>query len=324
MATQSISLHGIKSHTLARIHNEQESARYIQPDSRFSSIVKTEGIRPPIYEDFNSFLASSTSQIHQQFSEETKATISLQNSRFETNNIASTQKPEGTYQTKQTAEKSAAILSLEKITSAKVETPKPSEVIATSSLIQPPKQSADKGYGSRITTNPSITMACTTDVAQISMGLVNAIHERSPQHDANDFQKFNEENHKIIKSREKIDNTSRNEHAQLLRREEIEILREVKEKFQQQLNTQYPHITVPLKHPEGIMDIHMRFDKKATDSNNPKGSVRVMFSGSNDQIVALFAQHRQEFMDIINQEGFSIDHSKMQFNGPNLSQFLKV
>ncbi len=68
MATQPISIQGIKSHTLARIHNEQEPAKYIQPDSRFSSSIKEGSVRPPVHEDFNSFLASSTLQRGQQFS----------------------------------------------------------------------------------------------------------------------------------------------------------------------------------------------------------------------------------------------------------------
>jgi hypothetical protein len=62
----------------------------------------------------------------------------------------------------------------------------------------------------------------------------------------------------------------------------------------------------------------MRFDRKTMGQDGVKGAVRVMFSGSNAQIVTLFAQHREEFMNIITNQGYAIDPSRMQFNGPNL------
>lgn len=325
MATQPISLQGIKSHTLARIHNEQEPAKYIQSDARFSSFIKEGSIRPPVHEDFNSFLASSTLQLGQQFSEAATATASYQSHRFGPDHKTSSQKSIDISQPKTLPEKPIAILSMERIVSSATDVSKSPENLSSSATIQFPRQVIDKGYGPRTAHNPSITMASVTDVEQISIGLVNAVHE-PPQHqrDNNDSQKFNESHQKAIKTSTKIDSTSRNEHAQLLRREEIEALRDVKEKFQQQLNAQHPHITVPLKHPDGIVDIHMRFDRKIIDENSPNGSVRIMFSGSNDQIVTLFAQHREEFMKIISQEGYSIDPSRMQFKGSGLPKSLAM
>lgn len=317
MATHPISLHGLKSHTLARIHDQHDSAKHIQPDSRFSSFTKTEGIRPPIHEDFTSFLASSTSQLQQQFSAETKASAYLQNRRFGSDNNTSDQKSAKTHHS---PDKSSTILSMERIISSKPDIAKSAEAVTSSGAIQLPKQQiADKGYGSRTIVNPSITMACSADISEISMGLVNAVHENfQHQRDNSDSKKFSEPSEKIIKASFKTESSSRSEHAQLLRREEVEALREIKEKFQQQLNAQYPHITVPLKHPEGIMDIQMRFDRKPVDANSPNGSVRIMFSGSNDKITSLFSQHRDEFMKIIIQEGYSIDPSRIQFKNQNL------
>jgi hypothetical protein len=62
----------------------------------------------------------------------------------------------------------------------------------------------------------------------------------------------------------------------------------------------------------------MRFDRKTTNQDGIKGAIRVMFSGSNNEVVALFAQHREEFMNIVTKEGYAIDPSRMQFNGPSL------
>jgi len=325
MATQPISIQGIKSHTLARIHNEQEPAKYIQPDSRFSSSIKEGSVRPPVHEDFNSFLASSTLQLGQQFSEAATATASYQSHRFGPDHKTSSQKSIDISQSKTLPEKPAAILGMDKIAPSSTDATKSSENFSSSTMIQLPKQIIDKGYGSRVVNNPSIIMASATDVEQISIGLVNAVHERHQhQRDSNDSQKFNEPHQKALKASSKIDPISRSEHAQLLRREEIEALRDVKEKFQQQLNDQYPHITVPLKHPDGIVDIHMRFDRKVIDENSPNGSVRIMFSGSNDQVVALFAQHREEFMKIITHEGYSMDPSRMQFKGPGLPKSIAI
>jgi len=200
------------------------------------------------------------------------------------------------------------------------DTPKLIEVLSSAATIQPQKYAMDKGYGPRTMIDPLIvsTSANATDIEQISMGLVGAVHERS-QYQGNEREsnshKFGEANQKLTKSSIKASPGSQNENAQLLRKEEIEALRDVKEKFKQQLNAQHPYIMVPLKHPEGIVDIHMRFDRKEANPNDAnKGKIRVMFTGSNDQIVALFAQHREEFMNIITQEGYTIDSSRMQFN----------
>jgi hypothetical protein len=201
-----------------------------------------------------------------------------------------------------------------------VDTPRLLEILNLAPVTQPPKPIENKGYGSRIATDPLITMATSTDLDKVSMGLVGAIQAQSQHHNSeNDSHTFSDSNPKT-KMSVKASAVERSEHANLLRREEVEVLRDVKEKFLQQLKAQYPHISVPIKHPEGIVDVHMRFDRKVTGQDGMKGSVRVMFSGSNSQVVVLFAQHREEFMNIITKEGYVIDASRMQFNGPNLTR----
>lgn len=327
-----LSLHGAKPQTLARIHqnlNEKATTapHYSQLDSKFLSHIQTNSIRPPIHEDFNSFLASSALHIQKQFSETTQIASVLQNHRFEVENTSS-QIKNSDHKPKTIPEiKLESTTHLNKGNVTSPETAKLLEVLSSAPAAQPPKYTMDKGYGSRTTTDPLIALACSTDVEQISMGLVNAVHERSQhKNNENDSHKFNESNHKVTKASIKPDSALRNEHAQLLRREEIEVLRDVKEKFQQQLNAQHPHITVPLKHPEGIIDIHMRFDRKIIgyETEDSKGSIRVMFSGSNAQVVKLFAQHREEFMNIILKEGYAIDPSRMQFQCPSLQKSITI
>ncbi len=321
---QSLSLHGAKAQTLARIQNpnEKETTTQYNIDSKFLSQIKENSIRPPIHQDFNSFLASSTSYIQSESLEAAKITAAMQNHRFGSEN-SSPQTKNDSHQIKSAPEiklESIVLLSKTNQTSA-TDTPKLVEIMSSAPIVQPPKYTMDKGYGSRTTTDPLITLACATDVEQVSMGLVSAVHEHSQyQQDKSDSHKFGESNQKTTKASIKADSTSRSEHAQLLRKEEIEALRDVKEQFQKQLNAQHPHITVPLKHPEGIVDIHMRFDRKITESDGTKGTVRVMFSGSNAQVVTLFAQHREEFMNIITNAGYSIDPSRMQFKGPSLTK----
>lgn len=321
---QSLSLHGAKAQILALIQNpnEKETATQYNPDSKFLSQIKENSIRPPIHEDFNSFLASSTSQIQEKFLEATKVTATMQNHRFGPENpYSQTKNDSPQLKTIHEIKLEPTLHTSQNNQISLTDTPKLLELMSAAPVVQAAKYTMDKGYGPRTTTDPLITLACATDVEQISMGLVCAVHERSQhQQDKSDTHKFNESHLKTIKPSIKEDSASRSEHAQLLKREEIEVLRDVKEKFQQQLNAQHPCITVPLKHPEGIVDIHMRFDRKVTESDNAKGSVRIMFSGSNPEIVTLFAQHREEFMNIITKAGYAIDPSRMQFKGPSLTK----
>ena len=319
---QSLSLHGAKAQTLARINqNEKEIVvPQTQIDAKFSSQIKGEGLRAPIHQDFTSFLASSSSHLQENFLIATEVTATMQNQRFGPEN-APLQKTTSNHHAKQPEIKLESILPLDKIGRIPpTDTPKLIEVLSSAPSIQPQKYTIDKGYGPRTTIDPLIlsTSANPTDIEQISMGLVGAVHERSQHQDNNkesNSQKFGEANQKLTKSSIKVSPTAQNENAQLLKKEEIEALRDVKEKFKQQLNAQHPYIMIPLKHPEGIVDIHMRFDRKEANPNDAnKGKIRVMFTGSNDQIVALFAQHREEFMNIITQEGYTIDSSRMQFN----------
>ena len=322
---QTVSLHGAKAQTLALSREkptEKETAvRYASADLRFLSQLKGDSVRAPVHEDFNSFLASSTAQIQGKISDATQIAATMQNHRFGPED-GSLQKSSESRQPKTLAAAKLESINLGKNPHLPLhDTPRLLETLNLASVVQPIRvqYSADKGYGSRIATDPLIIMATSTDLDKASMGLVGAIHGHSPNHNSeNDFHEG--ESNQKSKAPIKGDAASRSEHASLLRREEVEVLRDVKEKFIQQLKAQYPHITVPLKHPEGIVDIHMRFDRKAIGEDGTKGSVRVMFSGSNPQIVRLFAQHREEFMNVITKQGYSIDASRMQFNGPIMTK----
>jgi hypothetical protein len=318
---QTVSLHGAKSQTLARINRnpteKDTTVKYASPDLRFLSQIKSDSIRAPVHEDFNSFLASSTSQINEKISDATKMAATMQNHRFGPEDGSLQKSLEGR-KSKPSPEIKFESTHLDKNNRLPLtDTPRLLEILNSAPVVQPPRHIADKGYGSRMATDPLITLASST-IDKASMGLVGAVNAQS-QHEyrENDSHGFNETNQKS-KAPTKTNAVSRSEHASLLRREEIDVLRDVKEKFQQQLNAQHPHITVPLKHPEGIVDIHMRFDRKTMGQDGVKGAVRVMFSGSNAQIVTLFAQHREVFMNIITNQGYAIDPSRMQFNGPNL------
>lgn len=318
-----VSLHGVKAHALTRAQKntpEQDTTvKYLPPDLRFLSQIKGVGVRAPVHEDFNSFLESASSQIYGKISDATKLATTLQNHRFGPEND-SLQKSNDKHKSKPTFDtKPDSIQYFDKHNRIPLtDTPRLLEVLNSAPIVQLPIQVADKGYGSRIATDPLITLASSISADKTSMGLVGAVHAQlQHENSENDSHGFNETNQKS-KAPIKANAVSRSEHASLLRREEIDVLRDVKEKFQQQLNTQYPHITVPIQHPDGIVDIHMRFDRKTTNQDGIKGAIRVMFSGSNNEVVALFAQHREEFMNIVTKEGYAIDPSRMQFNGPSL------
>jgi hypothetical protein len=324
---QTVSLHGAKAqaivHTQSKPTDKENAIRYTPLDLRFLSQLKSSGVRAPVHEDFNSFLASSTSQIQGKMLDAIKQSVNGQNHRFGPED-SSLQKSEGDKRPKPMPALNPELSkSLDKNHHILLSTiPRVLENLNLGQVAQPIKAQypSDKGYGSRIVTDPLIVMAASTDLDKISMGLVGAVHGRSSTSDKeSDEHNFGESGPKS-KTSIKANQVGRSEHASLLRREEIEVLRDVKEKFVQQLKAQYPHISVPIKHPEGIVDVHMRFDRKAMGPDGMKGSVRVMFCGSNPQIVTLFAQHREEFMKIITRHGYAIDPSRMQFNGPTMKK----
>lgn len=323
---QTVSLYGTKAQVLAQTHSKptekENSVRYTTIDLERFPQLKGNGVRAPVHEDFNSFLASSTSQIQGKILDAIKQSVNSQNHRFGSEDGLL---PKGKNHQQPKPTPSA---NLESTRSLNKHPPVPSDTLPKvienlnlGQIAQPirTQHQADKGYGARMTTNPLIIMATPTDLDKASLGLVSSVHGRSLNDKESGTHNFGEQAHKS-KLMIKANHAERSEHASLLRREEIEVLRDVKEKFVQQLKTQYPHISVPIKHPEGIVDVHMRFDRKAMEQDGVKGSVRVMFSGSNPQIVTLFAQHQEEFMNIITTHGYTIDPSRMQFNS---STFIK-
>lgn len=254
-------------------------------------------ILPPVHEDFNSFLVSSASQT--QIVGSAKIAVTLQNHKFipetEKDNVTALKEPPITPKTES----------------------KPSLTkVSLIPLINMPMQNAqlqnlqsfkvhtviDKGYGIRTTTDPLIAMV-TTDLNKFSIGLVSSVQSNSSD-SGHDFDHESDSSKPHTKSLAKNQNISRN--VTLLKREEIEAIRDVKEKFQQQLNAKYPHISVPIKHPEGMVNIHLRFDRK--------DSVRVLFSGSSSQVVSLLAQHREDLIKSITDHGYTVDPSQVKFN----------
>ncbi len=324
---QTVSLHGAKAQALAHAHpkptDKENAARHIPVDLRFLSQLKSDNVRPPVHEDFNSFLASSTAQIQGKISDGAKMIAAMQNHRFGPEDGSLQKSEEGRQLKPVPAVKAESANHLNRNSHVTLSNmPKGLEMLNLAPVTQPIKAQypADKGYGFRMVTDPLIAMATSTDLDKVSLGLVGAVHGRSADYDReSDAHNFGESNQKS-KVSIKASTATRNEHASLLRREEIEVLRDVKEKFVQQLKAQYPHISVPIKHPEGIVDVHMRFDRKVMGQDGIKGSVRIMFSGSNPQVITLFAQHREEFMKLITMQGYAIDPSRMQFNGSTLTK----
>lgn len=324
---QTVSLHGANAQAAVHAHpkptDKENAIRYTPLDLRFLSHLKGSGVRAPVHEDFNSFLASSTSQMHRKMLDAIRQSVNGQNHRFGSED-GSLQKSEGNKQSKPIPTVTPELSKpLDKNHPMPLNTiPRVLENLNLGQVAQPIKAQypSDKGYGSRVVTDPLVVMATSTDLDKVSMGLVGAVHGHSSTSEReSDEHHFGEPGFKP-KTSIKASTAGRSEHASLLRREEIEVLRDVKEKFVQQLKAQYPHISVPIKHPEGIVDVHMRFDRKPMGQDGIKGSVRVMFCGSNPQIVTLFAQHREEFMRIITRHGYAIDPSRMQFNGPTLKK----
>ena len=322
-----VSLQGVKAQSILRSQSktaevEKEAAvRYLPPDLRFISGAKN-AIRPPVHDDFNSFMASTSSHIQEKISDSTKLASQIQHYRFSPENHPS-QKTSDSHSPSKKEIKITPPQPLNSNTRDPItEMPKLLEMLSSTQIVRPAKLqfNSDKGYGSRTVNDPLIALATSANLDKTSIGLIGGINKQSQFHDQendpSDFGAPKQKSKMIAGNKE----ASRNEHANLLRREEIEVLRDVKEKFLQQLNAQHPHISVPIKHPEGIVDVHMRFDRKSNTNNRINGSVRVMFSGSNPEIVSLFAQHREEFMKIITNEGYTIEPSRMQFNTIRLTK----
>lgn len=322
---QTVSLYGTKAQVLAPANSKSpEKENPVKYNSIDLKLLSHQGssVRAPVHEDFNAFLASSTSQIQGKIVDAIKQSVNGQNHRFGSEGDP-LPKSENHQQSKPLPSVNLeATKSLNKSHHVPLDSlPKVIENLNLGQVVQPIKaqHQADKGYGARMTTNPLIIMATPTDLDKASLGLVGTVHGRSLSDKESSTHHFGEQFQKS-KAMIKANHADRSEHASLLRREEIEVLRDVKEKFVQQLKAQYPHISVPIKHPEGIVDVHMRFDRKAMGQDGVKGSVRIMFCGSNPQIVTLFAQHREEFMNIITTHGYAIDPSRMQFNSSTLTK----
>lgn len=300
--------------------DKETSVRYTSHELRFPHL-QSQNVRSPVHEDFNSFLVSSAAQIQEKFSDVAKISTTIQSHRFGPED-GSLQRSEEKYDKRLPVIKNEPATHLDKKLTVSEITPRLLEILGPASTAQLPKiqHTTDKGYGARIATDPLIALATSTDLDKVSIGLIGSVQAHSRrhdgEHDAHDLSRSNQKSKMVLKA----DVASRSEHVNLLRREEIQVLRDVKEKFQQQLNAQHPHISIPIEHPEGIVDIHMRFDRKAVSHDGVKGAVRVMFSGSNPQVISLFAQHRQEFMDIIINEGYTIDPARIQFNGPIMTK----
>lgn len=331
--------HGIKSQAIAsallKIHEKppekssekNHAAHYIPANLKSSPQFRGEILRPPVHEDFNSFLASSAGQMQMnfksQFLDSAKSAASVQNHRFDPDSgleKTGNQKLGASF-----VQQAEAKFPLDKIALIPLNdlTPKLLKNLTTQPVLAQQLvdkgvnnglNKRDKGYGPRMITDPLIAMV-TTDLEKFSLGLVGSVQARLNQ--TGDFNQESESEKPQTKALAKPMSTSHSEQASLLKREAIEVIREVREKFQQQLNAQYPHITVPIKHPEGMVDIHLRFDRKVSSNhsdNQTKGSVRVLFSGSNSQVVALLAQHREAFLKSITDQGYAIEPTQMQFN----------
>lgn len=165
---------------------------------------------------------------------------------------------------------------------------------------------SDKGYGSKLATDPMLSIIAnrtTTDSAAVSFGYIGAINRRE-----NSSADSKENSKEFLMQREikpkqiKFENTQM-QTAQKV--ESIETLKEVTEALTKQLQKSHPCISVPIQHPDGIVDINLRF------SSN--GSVRALFVSSNPEVVQLMAQHRDQFINTIKGEGYNIDERQMGF-----------
>lgn len=171
---------------------------------------------------------------------------------------------------------------------------------------QPKLPISDKGYGSKLATDPMLSIMAnrtTTDSAAVSFGYIGAVNRRENssadgRENSKEFSMHRESKPKQIKLENMQMHTAQKVEA-------IETLKEVTKALTKQLQKSHPCISVPIQHPDGIVDINLRF------SSN--GSVRALFVGSNPEVVQLLAQHRDQFINTIKDEGYNIDERQMGF-----------
>lgn len=165
---------------------------------------------------------------------------------------------------------------------------------------------SDKGYGSKLATDPMLSVMAnrtTTDSAAVSFGYISAVNRReNSSADGRENPKEFSMQREIKPKQIKLENTQM-QTAQKV--EAIETLKEVTEALTKQLRKSHPCISVPIQHPDGVVDINLRF------SSN--GSVRALFVGSNPEVVQLMAQNRNQFINTIKGEGYNIDERQMGF-----------
>lgn len=165
---------------------------------------------------------------------------------------------------------------------------------------------SDKGYGSKLANDPMLSVIANrtaNDSAAVSFGYISAVNRRENssadgRENSKEFSMQREIKTKPIKLESMQMQTAQKVEA-------IETLKEVTEALTKQLQKSHPCISVPIQHPDGVVDINLRF------SSN--GSVRALFVGSNPEVVQLMAQHRDQFINTIKDEGYNIDERQMGF-----------
>jgi hypothetical protein len=164
-----------------------------------------------------------------------------------------------------------------------------------------------KGYGAKLTADPMLSVMANrsaNDSNAVSFGYISAVNRR--ENSSNSEKNESKEWHAQREIKEKP--VTKSEAPQLQTAQKvaaIEALKEVSQALTKQLKQSHPCISVPIQHPDGIVDINLRF------SSN--GNVRALFAGSNPEVVQLMAQHRDQFIKTIKGEGYNIDERQMGF-----------
>lgn len=171
-----------------------------------------------------------------------------------------------------------------------------------------------KGYGSKLSADPMLSVLANrsaNDSNAVSFGYIGAVNRR--EHSTGEDKSSGKEWSAQREIKSKPEAKSAPSHVTTAQKvAEIENLQKVTQELTKQLQKSHPSISVPIQHPDGIVDINLRF------SSN--GSVRALFAGSNPEVVQLMAQHRDQFVRTIKGEGYDIDERQIGFIHQDLTK----
>lgn len=287
-----------------------QNTTYTPPNLKFST--NFAATPAPVHSNLGDFLVNSTAMLHQQTatSVQTSANakayqgyVPSKNSTPESNKF-----PKNTDIATQPKLEPLNVVQQQIQARAPMHTSVQAQKAPEPHIMKPKIAGTDnKGYGAKLSADPMLSVMASrsaNDSNAVSFGYIGAVNRRENS-ESNEKSSGKEWSlQREIKAKPEIKSaTPQTQTAQKVA--EIENLQKVTQELTKQLQKSHPCISVPIRHPDGIVDINLRF------SSN--GSVRALFAGSNPEVVKLMAQHREEFVNTIKGEGYQIDERQMGF-----------